>query len=97
MTGEDGRFTFTTTKPLPCTIPLDGPVAVIMKHAKRNVWRPAHLHVRITSAGYETLTTELFIDGDEYLDDDAVFGVKDSLVLKWELSDSAEDAEKVGI
>ena len=97
MTGEDGRFAFTTTKPLPYTIPLDGPVAVMMKHAKRNVWRPAHLHVRIEAAGYETLTTELFIDGDEYLDDDAVFGVKDSLVLKWELNDSAEDAEKVGI
>ena len=53
--------------------------------------------MRIEAAGYETLTTELFIDGDEYLDDDAVFGVKDSLVLKWELNDSAEEAEKAGI
>ena len=69
----------------------------MLNYAKRNVWRPAHLHVRIEAAGYETLTTELFIDGDEYLDDDAVFGVKDSLVLKWELNDSAEEAEKAGI
>lgn len=83
VTGDDGRFSFTTTKPLPYTIPLDGPVAEVLNYAKRNVWRPAHLHVRIEATGYETLTTELFIDGDEYLDDDAVFGVKDSLVLKW--------------
>ena len=50
----------------------------------------------IEAAGYQTLTTELFIDGDEYLEDDAVFGVKDSLVLRRELNDSAEEAEKVG-
>lgn len=97
VTGEDGRFSFTTTKPLPYTIPLDGPVAEVLNYAKRNVWRPAHLHVRIEAPGYETLTTELFIDGDEYLDDDAVFGVKDSLVLKWDLNESQEEAEKYGI
>jgi hydroxyquinol 1,2-dioxygenase len=97
VTGDDGRFSFTTTKPLPYTIPLDGPVAEVLKYAKRNVWRPAHLHVRIEAPGYETLTTELFIDGDEYLDNDAVFGVKDSLVLKWDLNESQEEAEKIGI
>ena len=97
VTGEDGRFAFTTTKPLPYTIPLDGPVGDLMEAAKRNVWRPAHLHVRIEAPGYETLTTELFIDEDTYLDDDAVFGVKDSLVLSWDAIDSAEEAEKLGI
>jgi protocatechuate 3,4-dioxygenase beta subunit len=97
LTGKDGRFAFTTTKPLPYTIPLDGPVAGVLNYAERNVWRPAHLHVRIEAPGYETLTTELFVDGDEHLDDDAVFGVKDSLVLKWDLNDSSEEAEKIGI
>ena len=97
VTGADGRFAFTTTKPLPYTIPLDGPVGDLMQDAKRNVWRPAHLHVRIEAPDYETLTTELFIDGDTYLEDDAVFGVKDSLVLKWEANDSQTEAQKVGI
>lgn len=97
VTGSDGRFAFTTTKPLPYTIPLDGPVGDMLQYAKRNVWRPAHLHVRLEAPGYETLTTEFFVDGDTYLDDDAVFGVKDSLVLAWELNDSAEEAEKLGI
>lgn len=96
-TGADGRFAFTTTKPLPYTIPLDGPVAVILEKARRNVWRPAHLHVRIDAPGFEKLTTELFVDGDEYLDNDAVFGVKDSLVLDWKMNDSQAEAEKAGI
>ena len=97
VTGKDGRFAFTTTKPLPYTIPLDGPVGDMLQYARRNVWRPAHLHVRIQAPGYQTLTTEFFIDGDTYLDDDAVFGVKDSLVLKWELNGSAADAAKLGV
>ena len=56
ITGEDGRFAFTTTRPLPYTIPLDGPVAKMMEHARRNVWRPAHLHVRVDAPGFEILT-----------------------------------------
>lgn len=96
-TGADGRFSFTTTKPLPYTIPLDGPVAEMMNVARRNVWRPAHLHVRVEAPGYQRLTTEIFNEGDEYLDDDAVFGVKNSLVVDWKVNDSREDAERVGL
>ncbi len=97
ITGEDGRFAFTTTKPLPYTIPLDGPVAKMMERARRNVWRPAHLHVRVDAPGFEMLTTEFFIDGDEHLDNDAVFGVKDSLVIHWARNDSKEAAEELGV
>ena len=39
----------------------------------------------------------MFVDGDEYLDNDAVFGVKDSLVLDWKMNDSQAEAEKAGI
>ncbi len=96
-TGQDGRFAFTTTQPLPYTIPLDGPVARMMERAKRNVWRPAHLHVRVKAPGHQMLTTELFMNGDDYLDNDAVFGVKDSLVLEWKRNESREQAEELGI
>lgn len=96
-TGADGRFAFTTTKPLPYTIPLDGPVARLMERARRSVWRPAHLHVRISAPGYEMLTTEMFVEGGEHLDDDAVFGVKESLVAEWRLNRSEEEAAKLGV
>lgn len=97
LTGADGRFAFTTTRPLPYTIPLDGPAAAMMQYARRSVWRPAHLHLRIEAPGYQRLTTEVFNEGDEYLDNDAVFGVKDSLVLDWRVNESREDAERVGL
>ena len=96
-TGADGRFAFTTTKPLPYTIPLDGPAARLMERGERSVWRPAHLHARIQAPGYETLTTEFFVEGGQHLDDDAVFGVKDSLVADWKLNRSEEEAAKLGV
>ena len=40
---------------------------------------------------------EDYDDEDEYLDDDAVFGVKDTLVLNWDTNASQEEAEKIGI
>jgi hydroxyquinol 1,2-dioxygenase len=46
----------------------------------RHPWRPAHVHFMIDAPGHEKLTTHVFVDGDQYLDSDAVFGVKDSLV-----------------
>jgi hydroxyquinol 1,2-dioxygenase len=49
----------------------------------RHPWRPAHLHFMITAPGYERLVTHVFREGDQYLDSDAVFGVRSSLVAQW--------------
>ena len=49
----------------------------------RHPWRPAHLHFMIRAEGYETLVTHVFRDGDQYLDSDAVFGVRSSLIAQW--------------
>jgi hydroxyquinol 1,2-dioxygenase len=49
----------------------------------RHPWRPAHLHFMIQADGYETLVTHVFRDGDQYLDSDAVFGVRSSLIAQW--------------
>ena len=51
----------------------------------RHPWRPAHLHFMIIAEGYETLTTHVFRNDDQYLDSDAVFGVRQSLVTDWTL------------
>lgn len=79
-TDEDGRFHFRTVKPEPYPIPYDGPVGDMLKATNRSPMRPAHIHFRIRASGYETLTTHVFAAGDRYIDSDAVFGVKDSLV-----------------
>jgi len=58
----------------------------------RHPMRPAHIHFMLTHPGYKRLITHVFVEGDEYLDSDAVFGVKDSLVVPFVLN---EDMEKV--
>lgn len=77
----DGSFAFTTTKPKPYTVPYDGPAGDMLRALGRDAWRPAHLHVIAEAAGYRPLVTELFVDGDPYLDRDAVFGVREDLVV----------------
>jgi hydroxyquinol 1,2-dioxygenase len=64
-------------------IPDDGPVGDMLKATKRHPWRPAHLHFMIRAPGYETLITHVFRNGDPYLDSDAVFGVRQSLIADW--------------
>lgn len=75
-----GRFHFWTIMPTAYPIPDDGPVGDLLKATKRHPWRPAHLHFMISAAGHEQLVTHIFVEGGDYLDSDAVFGVKGSLI-----------------
>ncbi len=79
-----GRFWFTSILPTSYPIPDDGTVGTILKTARRSPMRPGHVHVRVEAPGFRRLTTMLFLDGDEYLDSDPVFGVKQSLVMRFE-------------
>ncbi|MES2974842.1 MAG: intradiol ring-cleavage dioxygenase [Pseudomonadota bacterium] len=81
--GADGRFHFRTIVAEAYPIPVDGPVGDLLRATKRHPWRPAHLHFMITAPGYERLITHVFRNGDPYLDSDAVFGVRQSLVADW--------------
>lgn len=82
ITDPEGRFAFWTIVPKFYPIPDDGPVGDLLKASKRHPYRPAHIHFMIGHEGYETLVTHLFVDGDPYLDSDAVFGVKQSLIVQ---------------
>jgi len=81
--GDDGRYAFTTVKPVEYTVPSDGPVGDILRACGRHPWRPSHLHYIVTAPGYKSLVTEIFPDDDPYLDADTVFGVRDDLVMKY--------------
>lgn len=80
---QDGGYHFRSIVATPYPIPHDGPVGQLLAALNRHPWRPAHLHFRISAPGYETLVTHVFRDGDPYLDSDAVFGVRSSLVADW--------------
>ncbi len=77
----DGRFWFRTIKPVSYPIPTDGPVGRMLRKLGRHPYRPAHIHFKISAPDFQSVVTHLFVEGDEYLDSDAVFGVKDSLVV----------------
>jgi hydroxyquinol 1,2-dioxygenase len=79
----DGRFHFRSILAEAYPIPHDGPVGRMLDALGRHPWRPAHLHFWIKAPGYEPLITHVFRNGDQYLDSDAVFGVRSTLVVDW--------------
>jgi hydroxyquinol 1,2-dioxygenase len=82
-TDADGRFHFRTIMPAAYPIPNDGPVGKMLDAQGRHPYRPAHVHFMIDAPGCEKLVTHVFVAGDEYLDSDVVFGVKDTLVREF--------------
>jgi len=79
-TRDDGSYAFLGVRPVAYPIPADGPVGAMLGATGRHPWRPAHIHMIVSAAGYETLTTHVFDAGSAYLDSDAVFAVKPSLL-----------------
>jgi hydroxyquinol 1,2-dioxygenase len=80
-TDERGRFSFKSILPVSYPIPDDGPAGQLLQMMGRHPFRPAHVHFMISAGGHRTLVTHLFLSGDPYLDSDAVFGVKPSLIV----------------
>ncbi|QYZ69054.1 intradiol ring-cleavage dioxygenase [Neotabrizicola shimadae] len=83
-TGADGRYWFTGIKPTSYPIPDDGPVGKMLAGLGRHPYRPAHMHFLVTAPGFQKLVTHTFVGGDTWLESDAVFGVKSSLVAPFE-------------
>jgi catechol 1,2-dioxygenase len=96
-TGDDGRYFFRTVKPSSYPIPTDGPVGAMLTALGRHPMRPAHVHFIISADGCEPLTTHLFVAGDPYLESDAVFGVKDSLIVPFVRHDDQTEAALAGV
>lgn len=87
-TDESGGYSFWSVLPEAYPIPHDGPVGELLTAANRGPMRPAHIHFKITAPGYRTLITHIFVAGDKHLGSDAVFGVKDALIVDFERHDA---------
>lgn len=96
-TDEDGNFAFVTEKPLSYSVPTDATVGQLLRASGRHAMRPAHVHFIVSADGYETLTTHVFADGDEYLNSDAVFATKSSLIGDFKPSQDQELARKFNL
>ncbi|WGY03785.1 dioxygenase [Nocardioides sp. QY071] len=93
----DGAFWFRTVVPSHYPIPTDGPVGRLLEASERHPYRPAHVHLIVDAAGFEPLTTHLFVADSPYLDSDAVFAVKQSLVREFAVVDDPDEAERYGV
>ncbi|KAH7074028.1 catechol dioxygenase [Paraphoma chrysanthemicola] len=78
---QNGKFWFKGIVPVPYPIPHDGPVGKLLAILKRHPMRPSHMHFMFEKPGWDRLITALYLRGDPYETSDAVFGVKESLVV----------------
>jgi catechol 1,2-dioxygenase len=83
-TDDQGRYEFVTLRPVVYPVPTDGPVGRLFAATGRHPNRAAHTHLIVSAPGYQSLTTHIFDSESPYLDSDAVFGVRDSLIVKFD-------------
>jgi catechol 1,2-dioxygenase len=93
----DGRFWFRTIVPSHYPIPTDGPAGELLLATGRHPFRPAHIHFIVTAPGHRDLTTHIFVADSEYIESDAVFAVKKSLVADFVPVDDPALADKWGV
>jgi protocatechuate 3,4-dioxygenase beta subunit len=86
-TDVEGRFSFRSVKPAGYPVPTDGPVGELLRAQKRHPYRPAHLHLLAYKPNYKTLITQVFVDDDEHLQSDVVFGVTPHLIGNYQRHD----------
>ena len=96
-TRDDGSFAFLTVRPTPYPIPHDGPVGTMLDASGRHPWRPAHIHMIVRAEGYATLVTHIFDRDSDYLESDAVFAVKPSLLRRFEDRSGEDPARPPGV
>jgi hydroxyquinol 1,2-dioxygenase len=83
-TDDDGRYHFWSIKPSAYPIPDDATTGTMLRKLGRHNWRPGHLHAMVSADGHVPLTTHLFVSDSEHLDRDAVFAVRNSLIVDFE-------------
>ncbi|SRR5581483_11135044 len=93
----NGEYAFKSYKPKFYSVPVDGPVGELIRATGNHHMRPAHMHAIVSAPGYQQVITHVFVEGDRYLDQDAVFAVKDSLVGKYVKVSDAAEAKKLGM
>lgn len=84
FTDENGDFEVKTIVPLPYPIPTNGPTGEFLEYMDQHPMRPAHLHIMFEAEGHETLITQVFFEGDEWLESDVAEGVRPDLMTKLE-------------
>jgi catechol 1,2-dioxygenase len=94
---DRGRFEIGTWVPSSYEIPKGGPTGALVKALGQHAWRPAHLHALVQHPECEDLMTQIFIQGDQWIDSDVVGAVKESLIAGMVKHDDAAEIAKRGL
>ncbi|AGP48858.1 3'-RNA processing protein [Psychrobacter sp. G] len=92
ITDENGNYAFRSIVPLGYSVPPEGMTQKVLGALGRHGHRPAHIHFFASADGHRKLTTQINIDGDEYLWDDFAFASREGLVPEVTM---VEDADKL--
>ena len=96
-TDAKGFYRFRSFLPPGYAIPPTGPVADLFAALGRHGQRPAHIHFLVAAPGMRTLTTQVNIPGDSYIDDDFAFATRDGLIVELERNVAPAGYESLGI
>ena len=94
---ERGEYALKSYKPKFYSVPMDGPVGDLVRATGNHHMRPAHMHAIVSAPDYQQVITHVFVEGDPYLDNDAVYAVKDSLVGRYKKVDDPAEAKRLGM
>ncbi|OAJ63076.1 catechol 1,2-dioxygenase [Paraburkholderia ginsengiterrae] len=93
----NGRYQFRSIVPVGYGCPPDGTTQRLLDKLGRHGRRPAHIHFFVSAPGHHKLTTQINIDGDEYLWDDFAFASREGLVPPIERITSPEQISREGL
>jgi protocatechuate 3,4-dioxygenase beta subunit len=84
-TGKDGRYYFKTIVPVPYKANPDN----------EESWRPAHIHIRVSSDRQQDLITQVYFKGDKYIDKDRSSSAPQAKNRILEISKNADNENMV--
>ena len=96
-TDEEGRFEVRSIVPVPYEIPKEGPTGQLQRAIGSHTWRPAHIHVKLRHENFQPLTTQIYFEGGEWVNDDCVGAVKPDLLARLEKHDDPSDYRQRGL
>lgn len=97
QTDAQGHYRFRSFLPPGYAIPPNSPTSELFAVLGRHGNRPAHIHFLVAALGIRTLTTQINIPGDTFIDDDFAFATRDGLIVALEKNVAPAGYESLGV
>lgn len=93
----EGRYRFRSLVPPGYAVPPDSPTQVVLDKLGRHGNRPAHIHFMVSAPGQETLTTQVNMPNDKFLNDDFAFATREDLIVTLKPVDDPAEIARFGL